>query len=262
MTKLHEIVDPKITAISLVRKGANRSKFVILKSDRGFERTVTFAKSAAAKQIAYAIVYEPGVADTQGDFATAKTIEKMAHDFVRNARMQKIDTEHDMKANGSSVVESFIARKGDPDFPAGAWVVGVHIPNRELWAQIVKGELTGFSMFGEGTRVERSEVRKSGYVAPAYAPTDQPKGVAGDSSGNPKTIPHKEPDNGAMATGTNVDPAYPLSKPKRKQNTRWKVVRVIHESPMAKTDSNPLNLVKDHSLDAMVRDAAARKRSG
>lgn len=161
--KVHEIISAKITAISLVRKGANRRKFQILKSDGAFAVPVTFTKSAAAKQIAYGEVYVPNSPDTQGDYASAEMVRKMAHDFVAAGRVGNIDVEHDELPSGCSVVESFVARKGDPDFTEGAWVVGVHIPDADLWAQVVSGAITGLSMFGDGERVEReaTDLKKS-----------------------------------------------------------------------------------------------------
>jgi len=48
--------------------------------------------------------------------------------------------------NGSMVVESFIARKGDTDFIPGSWVVGVHIPEMRIWLAVKSGEINGFSI--------------------------------------------------------------------------------------------------------------------
>ena len=80
---------------------------------------------------------------------------------VIQACLMNIDTEHDLERNGSEVVESFIARKGDATFTPGAWVLGVHVVDPVLWGQIKTGEITGFSLFGEGERIARSEVCKS-----------------------------------------------------------------------------------------------------
>ena len=113
------------------------------------------AKFDTAKRIAYGVVYAPNVPDSQGDYMTADEIEKMAHAFLRKGFVNEIDTEHDLKNNGSAVVESFIARKGDTDFPEGAWVMGVHIPDDDLWAAVEKGEIGGFSMYGKAVREPR-----------------------------------------------------------------------------------------------------------
>jgi len=99
-------------------------------------------------QVVYGEVYAPDVPDSQGDFMTASEIQKMAHNFLANMRIRKIDTQHNNVENGSVVVESFIARESDPDFLPGSWVVGVHVPDKELWHKVKSGEINGFSMEG------------------------------------------------------------------------------------------------------------------
>ncbi|WP_321822919.1 XkdF-like putative serine protease domain-containing protein [Pyramidobacter piscolens] len=121
------------------------------------ERVVDFKKRAKAQQIVYGEVYAPNERDTDGNWMTAETIEKMAHQFMREARVQQIDKNHAGAKDKGEVVESFIVRKGDPDFTEGAWVVGVHIPDAAIWEQIEKGELTGFSIEGTGHLIEEKE---------------------------------------------------------------------------------------------------------
>jgi hypothetical protein len=83
---------------------------------------------------------------------TADEIEKMAHGFMLDGLLRGVDTEHDLEDNGSVVVESFIARKGDPDFIEGSWVAAVKVTD-ELWPMVKSGELGGFSMYGKGERI-------------------------------------------------------------------------------------------------------------
>lgn len=117
---------------------------------------VTFRKSDAKKQIVWGEVYVPYTMDSQGDFMEPEVIEKMAHDFLRSGLTKSVDTEHSLQTNGSCVVESFVARDGDQHFPEGSWVVGVHIPDSVTWAMVEKGEINGFSMYGEGVRVAKT----------------------------------------------------------------------------------------------------------
>jgi len=118
------------------------------------ENIVDFKKSDTKKQIVFGEVYVPNVRDTDGNFMTADTIEKMAHDFLANKKNSQISKSHDGMSDKGCVVESFIARDGDPDFATGSWVVGVHVPDVEVWSQIEKGELTGFSIEGTGNLIE------------------------------------------------------------------------------------------------------------
>lgn len=114
--------------------------------------TVSFSKFDDDKQIAYGEVYIPMIPDSQGDFMTAEEIEKMAHGFMMDGLLRGVDTEHDLEDNGSVVVESFIARKDDPDFVEGSWVAAVKVTD-ELWPMVKSGELGGFSMYGKGERI-------------------------------------------------------------------------------------------------------------
>lgn len=111
-------------------------------------------KTDVEKQLVYGEVYAPTIPDSQGDFMSAETIEKMAHQFMRNGFVKKIDVNHTQQESGSCVVESFIARDDDPTFIPGAWVIGVHIPDAETWSLVKSGDLNGFSLDGIGIRVE------------------------------------------------------------------------------------------------------------
>jgi len=99
-------------------------------------------------QIVYGEVYAPDIPDSQGDFMTAVEVRKMAHAFLQSGQLDNIDRQHDNEKTGSGVVESFIARKGDPDFQSEAWVVGVYIPDGVLWSKVKSGEINGFSFEG------------------------------------------------------------------------------------------------------------------
>jgi len=111
------------------------------------------------KRIVWAEVYVPNVPDTDMDFMDRESVEKAAYQFMRDMNLKQIDVQHTNDlVPGAVVVESFIARKGDPDFIEGAWVVGVHVPDDAVWGQIKKGEINGFSLEalvkGEDTTLE------------------------------------------------------------------------------------------------------------
>ncbi len=96
--------------------------------------------------VVYGVVYAPLQVDTDWETMTAHDVAKMAHDFMADGRVTNIDIMHDRVKSGASVIESFVARKGDPDYPEGAWVLGVRVPEGELWDAIKTGELNGFSV--------------------------------------------------------------------------------------------------------------------
>lgn len=104
-------------------------------------------KSDSPKRMIWSEVYAPNRPDADAEFMTAETIEKMAYDFMRDLKQNKVDAFHDQKdKDGCCVVETFIARKNDPDFIEGAWVVGIHVNNDDLWEKIEKGEINGLSV--------------------------------------------------------------------------------------------------------------------
>jgi len=91
-------------------------------------------------QIVWGEVYVPELPDSQGDFMTTLEVRKMAYSFMYAGRLGKVDMNHDNTINGSMIVESFIARSDDAVFIPGSWVVGMHIPDKEIWGMIKSGK--------------------------------------------------------------------------------------------------------------------------
>lgn len=123
-----------------------------------------FKKSASApdtQRLALAAVYMPDVQDSQGDYMSAEEIRKMMWAHMAGGDNFCVDINHDGKVTSCQVVESFIVRKGDPDFPIpGTWVVGIHVPEDGLWGKVLKGELNGVSMEGVGRAIPRDAAPK------------------------------------------------------------------------------------------------------
>lgn len=159
-----EIKNAQISFVSLVDKAANKKKFAIIKTESvsTFEKPVPILKVDDDKRIVTGIVYEPDALDAHDEFMTADEIEKSAHQFLKDYR--NVDKQHDFVGGQADVVESWIAKEagklGDQDIQKGTWLLSVHVPDDDTWAEIKKGELTGFSMGGVGERVEH-EVKKS-----------------------------------------------------------------------------------------------------
>lgn len=104
------------------------------------------------QQMVWAEVYAPMIPDADGDVMSAEDIQTMAYKFMRERKTDRVDIQHDNKTTSAYVIESFIARKGDPTFIEGSWVVGVHVPDKATWGLIKKGEINGFSMEAMVTR--------------------------------------------------------------------------------------------------------------
>lgn len=108
------------------------------------------------KRLVFGEVYSPLQVDTQDEAMTKSAIEDMAHTFLLEGRTDKVDVSHSFKKSGCLVVESFIARKNDPDgFIDGAWVLGIKVIPDDLWEQVKKGELNCFSFGGKGRTVPK-----------------------------------------------------------------------------------------------------------
>jgi len=97
------------------------------------------------ERLAFGAVLIPDTLNVYGDFHTKESVRQFAYGFMLNGF--KIDVDHDNEDVGPKVriVESFLARPGDPNFPEGSWVVGIHVLDDALWADILSGELNGFS---------------------------------------------------------------------------------------------------------------------
>jgi hypothetical protein len=121
------------------------------------QRTVLVKKADDELRVVWGEVYVPNIPDTDDEFMTAVEIEKMAHKFLMHGlSVGAVDVQHDRKARPDVyVVESFIARKGDPDFIEGAWVAAVKILDDDLWEAVKSGELNGFSMQASVFTTER-----------------------------------------------------------------------------------------------------------
>ncbi|WP_102422604.1 XkdF-like putative serine protease domain-containing protein [Bacillus amyloliquefaciens] len=156
-----ELVNAKITHVSYVDKAANQKQFFFMKSEKqpDFQKEVkVLAKEADEQKLVYGIVYEPDTVDTHGDFMTAAEIEKAAHGFLKAAR--EIDKQHDFQGGVGEVVESYVApadfEMNGETIKKGSWVL-VTKASEEIWEQIKKGEITGYSMAGTAETIEKQE---------------------------------------------------------------------------------------------------------
>lgn len=105
-----------------------------------------------SERIVMGEVYIPMHLDSFNTTMTKDEIKRVAYDFMRKGLLDHIDEMHNYQKSGSYVVESFIARTGDPDFVEGSWVLATKIENDEVWGKVVRGEYNGYSIGGRSTR--------------------------------------------------------------------------------------------------------------
>lgn len=101
------------------------------------------------------IVLEPEVVDAQGDVYSADEIRKSAWEYMANFR--NVGLMHKGLVNGKvRLVESFIApcdmTLDGSTIHKGAWMMGLHVVDDEIWAKIKSGGLTGLSIGGFARR--------------------------------------------------------------------------------------------------------------
>lgn len=117
---------------------------------------INIEKKDEMKRLVYGVVYTPMKVDWHKNFMTAEEIQISAHTFLLNAR--GIDQAHDYIKGSGGVVESFIARKGDPDFAEGTWVIVTKVFSDTVWEDIMSGKIKGYSMAGMANYGDQKEV--------------------------------------------------------------------------------------------------------
>lgn len=116
-------------------------------------RVPIIVSKSGDQQIVYGVVSEPGVEDLQGDILSESEIRKACHKFMQTS--QRIGKEHSGVAK-ASIIESYIAPtdfkcNGQP-VRKGSWIMAVKVHDKGLWQAVKKGEITGFSIAGTGSR--------------------------------------------------------------------------------------------------------------
>lgn len=102
--------------------------------------------SVVFERVVLSEVLVPNVANTFADIYTEEAIKEFCYQYALQG--YGLDIEHDgVDVQGLKyvVVESFIARPGDPDFIEGSWVVGVKVLDDDLWQDVLDGKINGFS---------------------------------------------------------------------------------------------------------------------
>lgn len=154
--KAYEITDARIQFVSLVDKAANKHQFFLKKSDDGtaiFSTCGKIIKTDSENHYVTGIVYEPMIEDSQGNYMSEEEIIKAAYWFAKNG--DKVDLQHSFEPlDGAAVVESWVAKADfeidNMKIKKGTWLMTVEISDEEVWSEIKNGEITGFSMGGQG----------------------------------------------------------------------------------------------------------------
>ena len=119
------------------------------------KKNFEIAKFDDEQRLVYGIVLVPDVEDLQGDICSKEDIQEAAHDYLVNSRLVKAQHKSPTDAD---VVECYIAPVDIPIgkgiAPAGSWIMVTKIKSGAMWDAIKKGDITGYSIGGRGTREE------------------------------------------------------------------------------------------------------------
>jgi len=147
-----------VDAISLVENPAIEENFVALKNQR-----IEFKAINEEKRIVVGLALIPNkpIYRRSGDkeyyiFFSKETVRKTAELYLKNQKNNNATLEHNLKAEGVSVVESWVVEDPSKDKTAiyglnaveGAWAVVMKIYNDEIWADVKKGTYKGLSIEG------------------------------------------------------------------------------------------------------------------
>jgi DNA adenine methylase len=117
-------------------------------------KTFPITKEQDDQQIVYGVVSEPDTIDLQGDRLSAEEIRKACHKFMIES--QRIGKEHRGPAK-ADIIESYIApvifECNGQVVRKGSWVLAVKVQDQELWQAVKSGDINGFSIAGQGSRI-------------------------------------------------------------------------------------------------------------
>ena len=156
----------EVFAISLVDRPAIEVDFVALSKE------LVMCAADEEQHIVTGVALMPDIPifrkgkEGAGDFymkMNAETVKEAAFRFLERSKNQEVTLMHEGKADGVSVVESWVSEKNDTklaavgikDIPAGSWCVTMRVQNPEVWGMVKDELLKGFSIEGLFKRGEK-----------------------------------------------------------------------------------------------------------
>ena len=158
-----------IEAVSIVESPAIESDFIALA-----DQEIKLAKVDEEKRIVMGAALIPSKPILRRDgqksyyvYFSEDTVRRSSELFFQNGNQSNATLEHQMKANGLTVVESWIvegekdkSRIYGLDVPKGTWMISMKITDDKLWGEIKEGKkYKGFSI--EGFYTDRAKIKES-----------------------------------------------------------------------------------------------------
>ena len=163
-----------VEAISLVKFPAIEEDFVALSNHK-----IEFKKIDEDKRIVIGLALIPNkpIYRRNGDdeyhiYFSKDTVKKCAELYLKNQNNNEATLEHNLKAEGVSVIESWTVEDVNKDKTAlyglnaveGSWAVVMKIYNDEIWQDVKKGKYKGLSI--EGYFADKIEAKKQEEITP------------------------------------------------------------------------------------------------
>ena len=169
-----------IEAVSIVENPAIESDFIALA-----DQEIKLAKVDDEKRIVMgaALIPNKPIFRKRNDtmfyvYFSEDTVRRSSELFFQNGNQSNATLEHQMKANGLTVVESWIvegeqdkSRIYGLDAPVGTWMISMKITDDKLWAEIKEGKkYKGFSI--EGYFADKASIKKPDAKSNERVPPD------------------------------------------------------------------------------------------
>jgi len=157
-----------IEAVSIVESPAIQSDFIALA-----DQEIKLAKVDEEKRIVMgaALIPNKPIFRKRNEtmfyvYFSKDTVRRASELFFQNGNQSNATLEHQMKANGLTVVESWIvegeqdkSRMYGLDAPVGSWVISMKVEDDEIWKDIKEGKkYNGFSI--EGFFADRAQIKR------------------------------------------------------------------------------------------------------
>ena len=195
-----------------------------------------------------------------------KTIEHLAHNYLKNNRLESFTTDHIQEETDLCVVESWIKMSENDksvDFgiecPIGSWLIATKVDNDEVWERIKKGELKGFSIeafvnleelnLNQISRMSKEKL-ESIEVSPSF--WDKLKSIIAEALGKPQEeqpTPEEVVEEIAEEVAVEEEPVVEMAE---EQPEEPKVEEIVEEVVVAveETTETPEDGVKE--LEAII----------
>lgn len=138
LAKYAALNSARLTASDILRK-SNADKPELISA------TYDISSIVEDERLVTGQVYAPDCIDAHGHYMTSAELRRVAHQFMTDGLLTSIDVQHNNITVPATIVESFIARKGDPDFEEGSWVATTKIDDPAVWAAVKDGQINGYS---------------------------------------------------------------------------------------------------------------------